>query len=454
MRPDTEQSSLLTRIEIFLTWLIRFITYDIWRITENEMSGLKQLYINLIKTLILAVRAFIQDSLMRKASALTYSTLLSIIPMLAVLIGIAKGFGFQSAVRQELHDYFPGHETELDQAFVFVESYLDQAQGGVIIGVGLLLLLYTVINLLSSIEDTFNEIWQIQKSRPWRRKISDYLALFLLLPVLMTTSSGLSIFISTIQNSFMERYFFFTPVVETILHIVPYVITTLVFTALYVSLPNTKVHLVKGLAAGFVAGCAFQFFQYLYITGQIWVSKYNAIYGSFAVLPLLLMWLQLSWVICLFGAELSYASQNVKKFSFEQDSQHISRRYKDFLTLLIASLIVKRFAQGDEPPYTANELSETYRIPIRLTNQILHLLKEIKIITEVNYGNDDRVAYFHPAMDINRISVSFLFQQIDQYGSENFKIDTDKLFCKEWQLLLNLRQEAEIAGNSLLLKDL
>ena len=184
------------------------------------------------------------------------------------------------------------------------------------------------------------------------------------------------------------------------------------------------------------------------------MSKYNAIYGSFAVLPLLLMWLQLSWVICLFGAELSYASQNVKKFSFEQDSQHISRRYKDFLTLLIASLIVKRFAQGDEPPYTANELSETYRIPIRLTNQILHQLKEIKIITEVNYGNDDRVAYFQPAMDINRISVSFLFQQIDQYGSENFKIDTDKLFCKEWQLLLNLRQEAEIAGNSLLLKDL
>ncbi|MGM9760805.1 MAG: YihY/virulence factor BrkB family protein [Parabacteroides sp.] len=454
MRPDADKKSIPERVEIFLTWLIRFVTYDIWRISENEVTGLKEWYINLIKTWILAVRAFINDNLMTKASALTYSTLLSIIPMLAVLIGIAKGFGFQSAVRQQLLDYFPGHEQELDKAFEFVESYLAQAQGGVIIGIGLILLLYTVVNLISSIEDTFNEIWQIQKSRPWRRKISDYLALFLLLPVLMTTSSGLSIFISTLQNSLLDQYIFITPVVETILHITPYVITTLVFTALYVSLPNTKVHFLKGLAAGFVAGCAFQFFQYLYITGQIWVSKYNAIYGSFAVIPLLLMWLQLSWVICLFGAELTYSSQNVKKFSFEQDSKNISRRYKDFLTLLIASLIVKRFVHSEEPPYTANELSESYRIPIRLTNQILYLLKEAKIIIEVNYGNDDRVAYYQPAVDINRISISYLFDQIDKKGSENFKIDINRQFRKEWELLLDLRQKAEKAGSSLLLKDL
>ena len=116
-------------------------------------------------------------------------------PLLAVLLGIAKGFGFQNTVRQELFDYFPGHEVELTKAFEFVESYLEQAQGGVIIGVGLILLFYTVVNLISSIEDTFNDIWQIQKSRPWYRKLSDYLALFLILPVLMTASSGLSIFI-------------------------------------------------------------------------------------------------------------------------------------------------------------------------------------------------------------------------------------------------------------------
>lgn len=204
----TGKKTLGERINALLTRMIRFVTYDIWRITENEVSGLKELYINIIKTIILAVRGFQSENLQTKASALTYSTLLSIVPLLAVLLGIAKGFGFQNTVRQELFDYFPGHEVELTKAFEFVESYLEQAQGGVIIGVGLILLFYTVVNLISSIEDTFNDIWQIQKSRPWYRKLSDYLALFLILPVLMTASSGLSIFLSTLQNSFISQYFF------------------------------------------------------------------------------------------------------------------------------------------------------------------------------------------------------------------------------------------------------
>lgn len=226
------------------------------------------------------------------------------------------------------------------------------------------------------------------------------------------------------------------------------------FTGLYLLLPNTKVRFLNSLTSGFLAGCAFQFFQYIYISGQIWVSKYNAIYGSFAALPLLLLWLQLSWLICLFGAELSYASQNVKKFSFERDSKNISRRYKDFLTLLIASLIIKRFEQGKKKPYTADELSDTYRIPIRLTTQILYYLKELEIIIEVNYGNDDRVVYYQPALDINKISVSFLLNRMDTHGSENFKIDTSCLFQKEWQALLKTREEMTRANNNLLLKDL
>lgn len=452
-RPREEKKPIGERISALLARTIRFVTYDIWRITENEVSGLKEIYINIIKTVILAVRGFQSENLQTKASALTYSTLLSIVPLLAVLLGIAKGFGFQGTVRQELFDYFPGHEMELNKAFEFVESYLAQAQGGVIIGVGLILLFYTVINLISSVEDTFNDIWQIQKSRPWYRKISDYLALFLVLPVLMTASSGLSIFMSTLQNSFLGQYLFFTPLMELFLHIAPYIITTLAFTGLYVSLPNTKVRFVNGLVAGFIAGCAFQLFQFIYISGQIWVSKYNAIYGSFAALPLLLLWLQLSWLICLFGAELSYASQNVKKFSFERDSKSISRRYKDFLTLLIASLIIKRFVKG-EKPYTADELSDAYRIPIRITTQILYLLTELNIIIEVNYGNDDRVAYYQPAIDVNKITVSYLLTRMDEHGSENFKIDTSKLFSKEWKALLKTREDMIKANDNILLKDL
>lgn len=453
MKEKTGKKSIGERIQALLARSIRFVTYDIWRITSNEVSGVKKIYINTIKTLILAIRGFMDENLQTKASALTYSTILSIVPLLAVLIGVAKGFGFQGTIQEQLYTYLPGHEKELNKAFQFVESYLAQAQGGIIVGIGLLVLFYTVVNLLSSIEDTFNGIWQIKKSRPWYRKVTDYLALFLILPILMATSSGLSLFISTLQNSFLGNYFFFTPLVQIALRVAPFIITILAFTCLYVFLPNTKVKFLNGLIAGIAAGCAFQLFQFVYISGQIWVSKYNAIYGSFAAIPLLLLWLQLSWLICLFGSEISYASQNVKKFSFERDSKSISRRYKDFLTLLIASLIIKRFVKGRKP-YTADELSDAYRIPIRLTTDILYLLTELNIIIEVNYGTDDRIPYYQPALDVNKISVSYLFTKLDEYGSENFKIDTSCLFSREWKVLMKLREDMIKESEHILLKDL
>ncbi|MDR1645124.1 MAG: YihY/virulence factor BrkB family protein [Tannerellaceae bacterium] len=441
------------RISAFIKKSIYFVTYEIWRITGNEISGMKRLYINIIKTTILAVRGFVNEDLLTKASALTFSSLLAIVPLLAVLIGIAKGFGFQNVVHQELLDYFPGHEAEMSKALEFVESYLSQAQGGLFIGIGLLLLFYTVISLISSIEDAFNSIWQISKSRPWKRKVLDYMALFLILPVLITTSSGFSILITTLQNTFLSDYMFFTPMINNLLKVAPFLIASITFTSVYLLLPNTKVSFMNGLIPGILAGCAFQLFQVLYINGQIWVSKYNAIYGSFAALPLLLLWLQLSWLICLFGAELSYASQNVKKFSFERDSRNISRRYKDFLTLLIASLIVKRFA-GGEKPYTADELSELYRIPLRLTTQILLLLTELNIIIEVNYGNNDRITHYQPAIDINRISVGYLLAKLDMNGSENFKIDTACRFGNEWKAILKTRDDLLLPNDEILLKDL
>jgi len=441
------------RISSTVKHVIHFITYDIWRITGYEISGPRKIYIHIIKTIILAARGFQSENLSVKASALTYRILLAIVPMLAVLLGIAKGFGFQGAVRQELFKYFQGHEMELNRALSFVESYIDQAQGGVIVGIGLLLLFYTVISLISAVEAAFNDIWQVQKSRPWNRKIIDYMALFLIVPILMTVSSGMSLFITTIETSFLSQYVFLTPIVDAILKIAPFLIVTMIFTALYILLPNTKVHFLNALIAGFVAGSAFQVFQYFYINGQIWVSKYNAIYGSFAAIPLLLLWLQLSWLICLFGAELSYASQNVRKFSFEKDTKTISRRYKDFITLIIAVLIVKRFVNG-EKPYSIDELSDEYRIPLGITTKVLALLTEVGIIIEVNVGNQERVTYFQPAMDVNKLTVGYLLHQIDQCGSENFKIDTNGIFREEWLAILKSREDMLQGTSDALLKDL
>jgi membrane protein len=432
---------------------IAFISYDIWRITAGEISGVRNLYIIIVKTLILAIRGFVSEKLPTKASALTYSTLLAIVPLLAVLIGIAKGFGFQNIVSQELINFFPGHEAEILQSLGFVDSYLAQTKGGIIIGIGLALLFYTVINLISSIEDTFNSIWQISKSRSWNRRIVDYLALFLILPILMTISGGFSIFLSTLKNTLLNENPALTPMMEFALSAAPFFMSACAFTTIYLLLPNTKVNLLSGIIPGIIAGGGFQIFQVIYINGQIWVSKYNAIYGSFAALPLLLVWLQLSWLICLFGAEISYASQNVKKFSFERDSSHITRRYRDFITLLILSLIVKRFCKG-EKPYTADELSEAHRIPLRITSRILLLLAETGIIVEVNYENDEKVHRYQPAIDINVMTVSYLMNKIDTHGSENFKIDAAGKFSSVWNTILKTRQDMLANNSDTLIKDL
>ncbi len=167
------------------------------------------------------------------------------------------------------------------------------------------------------------------------------------------------------------------------------------FTALYVFMPNTKVKLKHALISGILAGTAHQAFQFLYISSQLWVSRYNAIYGSFAALPMFLLWLQVSWTICLFGAELTYAGQNIRNFSFDKDARNISRRYRDFISILIMSLIAKRFA---------DEKSED-------------------------------IAY-QPSMDINKMNVALLLDKLDTHGSEDFKIDKENRIQHQWGALL------------------
>src|SRR3712207_4923087 len=214
------------------------------------------------------------------------------------------------------------------------------------------------------------------------------------------------------------------------------------FTGLYIFMPNTKVKFKHAFISGIVVGTAYQTFQFIYISGQLWVSKYNAIYGSFAALPLFLLWLQISWTICLFGAELTYAGQNVRNFSFDQETQNISRRYRDFISILIMSIIVKRFEKGEQP-YTACQISDEYKIPIRLTNQTLNQLQKINLVYEVVTDADPKsedISY-QPAMDINQLNVAILLERLDTYGSEDFKIDKDEEFNAEWKILIESRED-------------
>lgn len=430
-----------------------FITYDIWRITENEVSRRRSSIYFIMKTVIISVRRFTQDRIMNKASALTYSTLLSIVPILAIVFAIARGFGFSNIMENQFRVGMEGQRVAVDTLLRLVDSYLTHTKSGIFIGVGLAMLLWTVINLVSNIEITFNRIWEVQKGRSPYRKITDYFSMFLLLPILIVISSGLSIFMSTMVKH-MEDFVILAPILKFLVRLIPFVLTWLMFTGLYIFMPNTKVKLKYALISGIIAGSAYQAFQYLYIGSQIWVSKYNAIYGSFAAIPLFLLWLQISWTICLFGAELTYAGQNIRNFSFERDTKNISRRYHDFICLLIMSLICKRF-EFNEKPYTAEEISLEHQIPIRLVNQVLYQLQEIHLLHEVvpEDPKSDTISYL-PSMDINQLNVALLLDRLDTYGSEDFKVDREKEFLGQWAALIRAREEYYRSSSKILLKDL
>ncbi|GAB6010652.1 YihY/virulence factor BrkB family protein [Viscerimonas tarda] len=436
---------MITRIKNETKRLVRFLSYDIWRFDEAGVSTSKLSLYNVIKSFVLTYRNINVYQLNTRAGALTYNTLLSIVPMLAVLFAIAGGFGFQNIVKSELFSYFEGQREILEKAMVFVDKSLQYASGGVFLGVGLIMLLYTVISLMSNIEANFNITWRVKESRPYYRQFTDYIAFLIISPIFLICNAGLTVFLnSSLKLDYIG--FFISPVAE----VIPYAITILLFTLFYMFIPNTKVKFGSALFGAVFAGIAFQVFQVIYISGQIWLSKYNAIYGSFAILPLLLLWLQLSWFICLIGVELSFANQNIKKFNFEKEVKTISRRYKDFFILLIATLIVKRFEEGDKP-YTADELSNNYKMPTQLTSDILFFLSQSGIIAKTPAKEDGVFAYI-PAIDINKITVNYLFEKIDGHGSEDFLTDKDKLFLDEWKVIKNLRSLN--ASENILLKDL
>lgn len=432
--------------------LWKFLTYDIWRITEDEVTQTTFSLYNIIKTIYLCVNRFAKDRIANKAAALTYSTLLAIVPILAILFAIARGFGFNNLMESQVINGFGGQTETTEMILQFVNSYLSQTKSGIFIGVGLVMLLWTVLNLINNMEITFNRIWQVKKARSMYRKITDYFSMLLLMPILIVLSGGLSIFMSTMVKN-IEDYALLAPIGKFLIRLIPFVLAWCMFTALYIFMPNTKVKLKHALISGILAGTAHQTFQFLYIGSQLWVSRYNAIYGSFAALPLFLMWLQISWTICLFGVELTYAGQNIRNFSFEKDARNISRRYSDFIALLIMSLIAKRFEQG-ESPYTAEQISEECQIPIRLTHDTLYELQEVDLLHEVVSDKKSEDIAYQPSIDISKLNVALLLDKLDTHGSEDFKIDKEHAFNSQWKTLLNAREEYYRNANKILLKDL
>ena len=258
------------------------------------------------------VPLFTEKRVMTQASALTYSTLLAIVPILAVVFAIARGFGYNKYIELWFREALASQPQVAEVIVGFVNSYLVHTKSGIFLGVGLIFMLYTVLMLVNNVEETFNQIWQVNNSRPIIRSLTNYLAMFFLFPIIIVVSTGLSIFMETVANS-MTGFVILGPAIRWLLNFSPYMLMSLLFIMLYVYMPNTQVRFSSAVVPGILAGIAMQVLQIVYIHSQIWVTGYNAIYGSFAALPLFMLWVQISWTICLFGAQLTYTNQNMNR---------------------------------------------------------------------------------------------------------------------------------------------
>lgn len=275
-----------------------------------------------IRKVYLTIRFFTEKRVMTQAAALTYSTLLAIVPILAVVFAIARGFGYNKYIEIWFRQSLASQPQVADVIVGFVNSYLVHTQSGIFLGVGLIFMLYTVLMLVNNIEETFNQIWQVDNSRPIIRSLTNYMAMFFLFPIIIVVSMGLSIFMSTVANS-MNHIELLGPIVSKLLDFSPYILLCGLFIGLYVSMPNTKVKFSCAVIPGILAGVAMQVLQLVYIHSQIWVTSYNAIYGSFAAFPLFMLWVQISWTICLFGAQLTYTNQNLNRVGFNLEPMDI-----------------------------------------------------------------------------------------------------------------------------------
>lgn len=420
--------------------LIRFLTVDIWHIKKEDVSALQFFAIDVVKKLILAIRFFVNKGVMDTASALTYSTLLAIVPIVAVVFAIARGFGFNKYIEQWFLDTLASQPQAAEIIVGFVNSYLVHARSGVILGIGLVFMLWTVLMLIHNIELAFNRIWQVSQQRSLVRTITDYISFFFLAPIIIVLTSGISIFVSTMAKQ-TEEYMLLGPMVRFLIGVMPYVIMSCVFIGLYVLMPNTRVRFRYAIVPGILAGVAMQMLQLFYIKGQILLSSYNAIYGSFAALPLFMLWVQFSWTICLFGAQLCYTNQNLEEFAFLAKTDDISHRYRLLLSAMLMNRICCR-QMHDQKPYTAFRLKMETGIPIRITNDLLNDLVDVRLLVRVGDNDKGKDPVYYPALSADQLTLGAMVDRLEASGQWRLELDLhSNMEGENWRKALVLRKE-------------
>lgn len=396
--------------------LIHFFKVGIWDIDFKKLSTSKRFFYKTVKVIILAAKGVQEDKIALRASALTYFSLLSFVPILAIAFALAKGFGLDKVLEEQLTENFQGQEEVLTQSLDFAQNLLDSTSGGLVAGIGVVFLFYSVMKLLNNIEESFNDIWYVHKSRNLTRMLTDYITVMIFGFILVILANGITTYVTTQITELthqIELLGWFKGIILPALKILPFTLYWLLFTLLYIIMPNTTVNIKPAIFAGIIAGTLFQLFQVLLFQFGVGVSRYNAIYGSFAALPLFLIWLQTSWMIVLFGSEISYSIQNIDDYESNIKAEGFSLRFKKKVALAAGLVIVKNFKQG-KAPLTLKGVNDKLKVPVQLLHEVLEALVDCGVLT-ITTNKKDMEAY-QPGVDTDLITVEYILSKYEGQG--------------------------------------
>lgn len=371
-------------------------------------GGVRGFFLKTGRIISLVVHDFIADGCLLRASALTFATMLAIVPLLALMFALLKGLGVQNQLEPIILEHLAvGSEAVVGE----IISYIDNTHVGRLGIVGLLTLFITVLAMLSNIEKSFNAVWGVEETRSLFRRFADYFSVVIIGPVFILAAISMN---STLQSNAVVHALQQKALVGDLLillfKVVPYVGMWIAFTLLYVFMPNSRVSVRAALIGGVFGGTLWQLAQWGYVHFQVGVSKYNAIYGTMAALPIFMMWIYLSWVIVLLGLELTYAIQNMRTVSQEVRSTEVNYGSREWLALSVLLVLAEDFYRG-LPPRTLEKLSSELQLPPRLTGSILQQLVRLGFLSEVHTEGDRDFAY-QPGCALHRLNVHDFLEKL------------------------------------------
>ena len=416
--------------------LREFIQYDLWRQSHIGVHApKKRLLYRLLQTIILVGRGFKDQVLVVRANSLSFALLFAFIPMMALIYAIARGFGFEEVLKEIISGSFLAEANIAPVLLEWIERYLETAREGLFLGIGLIVLIWAVYAFFNMLENSFNSIWNVKKTRSFGRRLTNYVMTLLLVPILVVVTSGISIFLNSTEvlAPVLQAI---EPIRKFMLRFIPFVATSAVFIWIFMAIPNTKVKFSSAIIPGVVMGLLYQVVQALSMFLVVLFARMSIVYGAFSAIPLVLIWLNITCWLLLIGAELAFAIQNNDLFAYERDIENMSRRYKDYVMLYLLSVIVRRFEQSTSPQ-TAKQMAEDNQLPIRLVQQLLSRLEETSIVRRVYVEKEEEEA-FVPAMDTRMITVEMVIGRISAQGTEDFLQHTPQEMQAFWQSYLQM----------------